>query len=110
MRRASKEEKRKRRRAKDRIAFLKSVVLPRFAAGLVTSFKRVGIQYTEDFGTTLPGYMDSTKILGSKFEKPSTGFGFIFGYQPDTNWINNLGNKGLLSRDTLISAIDPAAI
>ena len=36
----------------------------RFVGGLVTSLKRVGIQYTEDFGTTLPGYMDSTKLLG----------------------------------------------
>ena len=39
--------------------------MPKFFLRLLTSLKRMGIQYTEDFGTTLPGYMDSTKILGS---------------------------------------------
>jgi cell surface protein SprA len=70
---------------------------------LLTSLKRVGIQYTEDFGTTLPGYMDSTKILGYNTKSRQPGFGYIFGYQPDTNWINRFGSKGLLSRDSLIS-------
>lgn len=37
--------------------------LPRFLLQLATSVKRVGIQYTEDFGTMLPGYMDSTQIF-----------------------------------------------
>jgi cell surface protein SprA len=77
----------------------------RFALGLATSVKRVGIQYNEDFGTILPGYMDSTKILGSNYRSGQPGFGFIFGYQPDTSWINRLGAKGLLSRDSLVSAM-----
>ena len=34
----------------------------RFVGGLAYFVKRVGIQYTEDFGTTLPGYMDSTRV------------------------------------------------
>lgn len=70
---------------------------------LLTSVKRVGIQLTEDFGTTLPGYMDSTKLVGYNPKSREPGFGFIFGYQPDTNWINRFGNKGLLSRDSLVS-------
>ncbi len=77
----------------------------RFVAGLATSLKRVGIQYTEDFGTTLPGYMDSTKILGSNYKSGQPGFKYIFGYQPDTSWINRFGAKGLLSSDTLVSAM-----
>ena len=59
----------------------------RFIGGLVTSVKRVGIQYNEDLGTTLPGYMDSTRVLGANLKSGQPGFGFIFGYQPDTSWI-----------------------
>jgi cell surface protein SprA len=65
----------------------------------------VGIQYTEDFGTTLPGYLDSTRILGYNPKSREPGLDFIFGYQPDTNWINNFGSRGLLSRDELVSAL-----
>ena len=55
------------------------------------------MQYTEDFGTTLPGYMDSTNVLGYNLKSRQPGFGYIFGYQPDTSWINRFGAKGLLS-------------
>jgi len=79
--------------------------VPKFFLQLATSLKRVGIQYTEDFGTTLPGYMDSTRIMGYNPKSGQPGFGYIFGYQPDTSWINRFGAKGLLSTDTLISAM-----
>ncbi|MEP6700016.1 MAG: cell surface protein SprA, partial [Bacteroidota bacterium] len=79
--------------------------LPKFFLRLATSLKRVGIQYTEDFGTILPGYMDSTRILGYNPKSGQPGFGFIFGYQPDTGWINRFGAKGLLSTDTLVSEL-----
>lgn len=77
--------------------------IPKFFLRLVTAVKRVGVQYTEDFGTTLPGYMDSTRVLGHNFKSKEPGFDFIFGYQPDTNWINNYGAKGMFSTDTLVS-------
>ncbi len=106
-----KEERRKAREEKRRLREARRNVLPevggamRLAAGLLTSVKRVGIQYTEDFGTTLPGYMDSTHILGANLKSRQPGFDFIFGYQPDTNWINGLGSKGLLSNDPRVSAL-----
>jgi cell surface protein SprA len=75
------------------------------ALNFATALKRASIQYTEDFGTTLPGYMDSTQLLGMNFRSREPGFGYIFGYQPDTNWINKFGQKGLLSRDSLVSAM-----
>ena len=77
--------------------------VPKFFLRMVTALKRVGIQYSEDMGTTLPGYMDSTKILGYNPKSKEPGLGFILGYQPDTNWINNFGSRGLLSRDSLVS-------
>jgi cell surface protein SprA len=72
---------------------------------LATSVKRVGIQYTEDLGTTLPGYLDSTRLFGYNFNSRQPGWDFILGYQPDTNWINRLGVKQLFSQDTLVSAL-----
>jgi cell surface protein SprA len=79
--------------------------VPKFFLKLLTSLKRVGIQYTEDYGTSLPGYLDSTQVLGYNLKSGQPGLGFIFGYQPDTNWINRFGAKGLLSRDSLVSAL-----
>ncbi len=79
--------------------------IPKTFLRLLTSLKRVGIQYTEDFGTTLPGYMDSTRILGYNPKSGQPGFGFIFGYQPDSNWINDFGARGLITRDTLLNSL-----
>jgi cell surface protein SprA len=76
-------------------------------AGLqfATMLKRTAIQYSEDMGTILPGYMDSTSLLGINRRSFEPGFGYVFGYQPDTNWINRFGQQGLLSRDSLVSAM-----
>lgn len=79
--------------------------IPKFFGRILTSVKRVGIQYTEDLGTLLPGYLDSTKFLGQNFNSMAPGFDFILGYQPDTNWINNAGAKGLLTRDPLFNSL-----
>jgi len=49
--------------------------------------------------------MDSTVLLGSNLRSGQPGLSYIFGYQPDTSWINRFGSKGLLSRDSLVSAM-----
>lgn len=72
---------------------------------LVTSVKRVGMQYTETAGTILPGYMDSTNHLGQNFKSGQPGFDFILGYQPDTNWINKKGKQGIISHDPIFNAL-----
>jgi len=79
--------------------------IPRFLVGLGTSLKRVGIQYTTDMGTLLPGYMDSTRALGMNFRSSSPGWRYIFGYQPDTSEINKLGQRGLLTRSQLFNEL-----
>jgi cell surface protein SprA len=93
------------KRIKDPNALPNVGAVPRFFAKLLTSVKRVGIQYTEDMGTTLPGYMDSTRILGYNPKSRQPGFDFILGYQPDTNWINSFAARGLLSSDTLMNSL-----
>ena len=52
-----------------------------------------------------PAIWIAQRSLGSNFKSGQPGYGFIFGYQPDTNWINSFGAKGLLSTDTLVSAM-----
>ena len=110
-RKYKKEQRRKAKEEKRKLKEQRKNTLPevggaaRVVGGIVTSVKRVGIQYNQDFGTMLPGYMDSTEFLGANLESGEPGFDFIFGYQPDTTWINKFGDKGLLSRDTLLSAL-----
>ncbi len=50
--------------------------------------------------TRLPGYTDSTHILGEDFRSMAPGFDFILGKQPDTNWLNRAAKRGLITRDT----------
>ncbi len=79
--------------------------VPRFFGKLLTSVKQINVQYNEDLGTLLPGYMDSTRALGMNFRSHQPGWGYVLGFQPDTADINGLGNQGLLSRDSLFNAL-----
>jgi len=110
-RKFKREERRKAKEEKRKLKEQRKNTLPevggaaRVVGGIVTAVKRVGIQYNQDFGTMLPGYTDSTEFLGANLDSGEPGFDFLFGYQPDTTWINKFGDKGLLSRDTLLSAL-----
>ncbi len=72
---------------------------------VATAVKRVSVQYTENSGTSLPGYLDSTRSFGQNWNSKQPGFDFIFGYQPDTNWINKKGNLGMLTHDPIFNAL-----
>ena len=67
------------------------------------SLKRATINYSENAGTRLPGYLDSTKLIGMNFASMSPGLPFVFGYQPNKKWMDDFSKKGLLSRDTLFN-------
>ena len=95
--------KKKPKRIKDPNQLPEIGTIPKIFVKLLTSLKRVGIQYTEDFGTMLPGYMDSTHILGYNPKSGEPGFGFIFGQQLDTSGINSFGARGLFSHSELVS-------
>ncbi|HEY0433531.1 MAG TPA: cell surface protein SprA, partial [Chitinophagaceae bacterium] len=77
----------------------------RFLGRMLLSLKRVGIQFNQEMGTTLPGYLDSTEFFGHNFRSGHPGWGFIFGDQLDTNGINRLGARGLLTHDTLFNSL-----
>ena len=65
--------------------------------------KRVGFNYNENAGTRLPGYIDSTKIIGMNWATMAPGLNFVFGYQPDRKWLDNFAKKGLITPDTLFN-------
>ena len=78
--------------------------LERIAGRLLTMVKRATITYSENGGTILPGYMDSTKIFGLNTDNGNPGLGFAFGGQPRTSYLEALSGRGLLSRDSLFNA------
>jgi cell surface protein SprA len=67
---------------------------------LLTSIKAVNASLSQNSNTRLPGYMDSTQMLGQDFKSMAPGFGFILGKQPDSNWLNRAAERGLISQDS----------
>ncbi|MFT3981894.1 MAG: cell surface protein SprA [Ferruginibacter sp.] len=67
---------------------------------LLTSVKSVNFSLSENANTRLPGYMDSTQMVGQNFRSMQPGFKFIAGYQPDTNWMNRKAAQNVITRDT----------
>ena len=72
----------------------------KFAGRILTSLKRVSVQYSENSSATIYGYTDSTHVLGMNFKSMAPGLGFIFGRQPDTNFVNMMASKGWLTADS----------
>lgn len=73
---------------------------------IITSVKKVSIQYSEIGNTSLAGYTDSTRILGMDPRNDAPGWGFVFGQQPDTNAINKFAQKGLFTKDPLFNNLN----
>ena len=101
------------KRKRDRIARRKArrARVPQLNQGvrtglkLITMLKRVTVNYTENAGTILPGYMDSTTNLGVDFgNNYEPGFDFVYGYQPTQIWLEQQAAKGLLSKDSIFNA------
>jgi cell surface protein SprA len=76
---------------------LKAVMRP------LLSLKRISVDYSENGGTRLPGYIDSTKILGMNWASWMPGVPFVFGQQPDKAWMDKFAKRGLITPDTLFN-------
>lgn len=77
----------------------------RFLVRLATMLKRVNVDYTENMGTILPGYMDSTNYLGANFRNRANGLDFAMGYQPSRYWLDEQMRRGNLSSDSLFNGM-----
>lgn len=71
---------------------------------VLTMVNRVTVNYSQTAGTTLPGYMDSTRFLGVNNYSGAPGFNFVYGYQPDGAWLARQADANRLSRDTFFNA------
>ena len=72
-------------------------------AKILTSVKDISINYSEISASSIYGYTDSTHFLGMNLKSGEPGWGYVFGQQPDTSYVNRLGKKGLLTTDTLFN-------
>ncbi|XZF13363.1 cell surface protein SprA [Chitinophagaceae bacterium MMS25-I14] len=101
-------EKRKRDRKAARRARRNSVPEvsqgARIAGRILTMVKRATVNYSENSGTILPGYMDSTKVLGINPSSTYPGVDFAFGGQPNAQYLQSLAQAGVLSRDSLFNS------
>ncbi len=76
------------------------------AAGqLLTMVKNVSVDYSETYNSRVPGYKDSTKLIGQNFNSMQPGLDYVFGRQPDTSWLNKKAAQGVISRDTLFNLL-----
>lgn len=67
---------------------------------MITMVRNVNLQYAENYRSRLPGYMDSTQALGENFRSMAPGLDYVFGRQPDSNWLNKKAAQGLITRDS----------
>jgi cell surface protein SprA len=68
------------------------------------ALKRTSINYSEESGTQIPGYLQRTRFMGldTFFRYPSLDF--ISGLQPSPNVLNTYSNANNISRDFLQNA------
>ena len=77
----------------------------RFLARIVTGVKNVSVTYTQSNGTTLPGYINNSNMMGQDFSMGSPGFGFIFGEQfGGTGLARKAADNNWMTRDTTLNA------
>lgn len=73
---------------------------------IITSVKRISVQYAETGSTSLAGYTDSSKFLGMNSRATAPGWGFVFGQQPDTAFINDFARRGLITNNPLLNNLN----
>jgi cell surface protein SprA len=74
--------------------------ITRTAGKLVTMVRNISVTYTANFRSRVPGFMDSTQYIGQNWKSNAPGLDYIFGKQPDANWLDRQGAKGLITRDS----------
>ncbi len=77
----------------------------RAAGKFITMLRSVGISYTANYRSRVPGYMDSTRALGQNWNSMAPGLDYVFGRQPDSNWLNKQAAKGLFTRDSTFNML-----
>ncbi len=59
--------------------------------------RRGKLNYQENFGTVLPGYLPGTRFLGLEEGFGAPGWQFVSGLQPSQRWIDNAAEQGWIT-------------
>ena len=73
--------------------------LTRFMLGV----KNIAVNYSENQGTFLPGYMNQPHFLGQEWAQMAPGLPFVFGSQKDIRY--TAANNGWITTDTLLNSL-----
>lgn len=76
-----------------------------FFTRLLISLKRVTINYSENYGTTLPGFMQKPDLLGLNTASVAPGWAFITGVQPNYKFLEDAADSGWLSTATSMNSL-----
>lgn len=71
----------------------------------IMMIRNVKLNYSEDFSTTLPGFMPAPKYLGQSNNTATLapGLDFAFGMQPDKNWLDQAASKGWMTNNIYLN-------
>ncbi len=69
----------------------------------VLSVKNISVNYSENTGTFLPGYLNQPHFLGQDWSALSPGIPFTFGSQRDIR--DYAGNKGWITKDSTLNTL-----
>lgn len=74
--------------------------VPRAVGKLLTMLKTVQVNYSENYKSRVPGYMDSTQAFGQNFRSMQPGLDYVFGAQPNAKWLERKAAAGLITVDS----------
>ena len=97
VRKQDKENEEKDKQPKNQYQIFKHIT--RFALGV----KNISVNYSENKGTFLPGYLNEPHFLGQDWSQASPGIPFVFGSQKDIRYI--AANNGWITKDTLLNSL-----
>ncbi len=67
--------------------------------------KHASLSYNENYDNRVPGITASTGYFGQNQKTNQPGYSYIFGKQPDTNWLNKKAKEGVITRDSLFNLL-----
>lgn len=94
------DENKKQVRKKDKDPADDTNVFVKIALTPITMLKRFQVNYSENKGTVVPGFMERPNILGMSSGFDAPGWSFVAGGQPDFSeggWLDEIAAKGWIS-------------
>lgn len=70
---------------------------------ILIGVKRITLNYSQNYSTTLPGFLEKPELLGLSSANSAPGWDFIFGYQPTYRWMDSIAGNGLISTATSLN-------